>query len=213
MFKKILLSSSLLVLSACGTIINGQTQAVTVETPGAENAQCTIHNGGNKYDAYTGQTINIRRSNNELVVNCKAAGNREQTVYVKREANDWVFLNVANGFVPGAAYDFFSGGAFEYPDTISVSFVGQPITAYDAPNYAIDELNGMSGHNNGEHMGATVIGVPEDNRLSTLPMKDNVYQNNSFDQGMGEAVYTQSKQFCGSNGRTIYLKCTPISSA
>ncbi len=192
MFKNIILSLFVLLLAACGTLASGQTQAITIETPGAQNAQCIINNGGNKYDTYTGQTINIRRSNNELVVNCKAAGNREKTVYVKREANEWTYWNVANGFVPGAAYDVLSGGAFQYPDIVVVSFVGEPLKSYDLPNYATSELKENHQYNNGEHMGATVVETPADERFSTLPMKENVFKDNSFDQGMGDAVYPRS---------------------
>ncbi len=197
MIKKILLSSSLLLISACSTVIDGQTQPITIETPGAQNALCRVDNGGNRYDAYTGQTINIRRSFNELVVNCKAEANREKTVLVKREANEWVFLNVANGFIPGATYDVLSGGAFEYPDVVTVSFVGMPITAYDVPVYQSNELRANRKNNQGEYMGPTKIETGDDNRLSTMPIKDTIYYNNfnvinNTGDNMGGSVYSRT---------------------
>ncbi len=191
--RKILLSSTLFLLSACSSIIDGQTQAITVETPGAQNALCRVNNGGNRYDVYTGQTVNIRRSFNELVVHCKADGNREKTILVKQEANEWVFLNVANGFIPGATYDVLSGGAFEYPDLITVNFVGMPIKPYDVPVYHSDELRPNRKNNKGEYMGPTMIETNDDSRLSTMPMKNNIdYNEFNTINDMGGPVYPRS---------------------
>ena len=83
-----------------------------------------------KYSVYTDQTVEIMNSPHDLVVRCKAAGNREQTIHVKREVDQWVVANVANGFVPGAAYDYFSRGAFTYPEVLTVNFAGDPIKQY-----------------------------------------------------------------------------------
>lgn len=122
-------------IGACASAIDGQLQEITVKTPGAEEARCTVNTGRNKYIAYTDQTITVKRSPYNMVVNCLAEGMREQTVLVKREANEWVFLNVANGFVPGAAYDYFSQAAFEYPDIITVPFGGMAYGMGERPEY------------------------------------------------------------------------------
>jgi len=181
-------------LSACGTIIDGQSQEVTLKTPGAAHAECTIDNGGIKYDAYTDQTINIRRMPNNLMINCLAAGNREKTVYVKRDVNDWVFLNVANGFVPGAAYDYFAGGAFTYPDVLTVDFTGQPIKPYDMPKHYAEGV----AHNKGsEYMGSSVVATPKDGRISTLPMKDNNFGQSSYSSAYEPTPYTASPERMG----------------
>lgn len=122
-------------LSACSSLVNGQTQHVTIKTPGATNARCLIENQDMKYMAFSDQKIEIMKSPHDFVVCCQAEGNREQTVLVKREVDDWVVANVANGFVLGAAYDYFSRGAFKYPEVINVSFVGVPVQRYPLPAY------------------------------------------------------------------------------
>ena len=100
---------------------------------------------------------------------------------VKREVNGWVVANVANGFVPGVTYDYFSRGAFDYPETVTVSFAGQVVTPYPLPAYESDAL--YNGNYKGKipHQGATTI-ITEGNRYKTLQelqKKETVYRDTS----------------------------------
>jgi len=128
-------------LLGCSSLVNDSVQNITILTPGAENARCIIENEDFKYPAWSNQTIQITKSPHDFIVNCKADGNRERTVHVKRDVDEWVAANVANGFVPGAAYDYFSRGAFTYPEKITVSFVGVPKTLLEAPEYSTQFLS------------------------------------------------------------------------
>jgi hypothetical protein len=121
-------------IAACSTVVNGQTQTIRVETPGAQEAECTLDNG-NKYKAYNGTTLTIMRSHKDLVVHCFAAGNREKTITVESGTNDWAIGNVATGIVPGLAYDHYSGAMFEYPSVITVDFIGVPTRGFELPEY------------------------------------------------------------------------------
>lgn len=164
-------------LSACSTMVNHQTQHITVKTPGATNARCLIDNEDMKYLVFTDQKIEIMKSPHDFVVRCQAAGNREQTVLVKREIDDWVIANVANGFVPGAAYDYFSGGAFSYPETITVSFVGVPVKPYPLPKYMLKDVMPNAQNSRIEYMGPSDV-ITEENKnksSSTLVKKENPY--------------------------------------
>jgi len=175
MIKNLVLSSSLLALAACASVVSGQTQTVTMTTPGAEHAMCRLNTGGNLYDAYTGQTIRVRRSPQNMIINCVASGNREKTVSMEWSGNEWGFLNVSNGVVPGVTYDILSGAAFEYPNELVVDFRDVPVRAYDLPEYHDRDL---SEFNNGEYMGATTVGLPKDNRPpSDMPLKENTFEN------------------------------------
>ena len=170
--KNILFSiSAASLLMACSTIIDHQTQKVTVLTPGTVNAKCTLQNRDMKYVAYTGQEIEIMKSPNDLVVNCLAPGNREKTVLVKREINGWVFANVANGFVPGLAYDYFSRGGFDYPDEIEVSFLGEPIKEYPMPKYMSEDLDMNHQYNKFEYMGPTTVMTEADKNSGSEPLE------------------------------------------
>lgn len=176
--KKILLSTlSVSLLSACATIVDHQTQHVTIKTPGASNAKCYIENEDMKYVADTDQKVEIMKSPNDLVVRCLAPGNRQQTVHVKRDVNQWVVANVANGFVPGAAYDYFSRGAFDYPETITVSFLGEPIKPYPLPKYMTEDLKQNHQYSAIEYMGPgeMITEANKNDKTTPLKKKDNPF--------------------------------------
>ncbi len=128
-------SITLIYLTACATIIDDQTQKMTIHTPGVESAKCHIQNQDFKYAVWNDQEIEIMKSPHDLVINCKAHSNREKTVHVKRGINEWVVANVSNGFIPGATYDYFSRGAFNYPENITVDFTGMKPASYPEPDY------------------------------------------------------------------------------
>ena len=182
-------------LSACSTLANNQTQNVTVKTPGAENVKCSLENEDMKYIVYTNETIEMMKSPHDLVVRCLAPGNRERTVHVKREVDDWVIANVANGFIPGAAYDYFSRGAFTYPETISVSFVGVPVRPYPLPEYMNDDLKANHQYGNIEYMGPAEM-VTEENKFDepVVPeKKDNPYTLSTSESSAPSSQKTTTK--------------------
>lgn len=133
-FKIILLLSFTALVSACGTIISGQTQDVTLQTPGTDNAECTMDNG-NRYRAETGDKLKVMRSYKPLELDCYAPGNRHVTKTVGEDLNAWSAANVVNGVVPGVAYDHFSGGLYTYPDVIVVDFTGVEAPGFNPPEY------------------------------------------------------------------------------
>lgn len=131
---RLLTLSTALALGACGTMAEGQTQDVTLHTPGASEARCIIDNGL-RYPIHTGETVQIMRSFHAMEVDCYALGNRHQKITIPAGPNPWSAANVANGVVPGTAYDAASMGLYTYPDIITVDFTGVPVTGYELPDY------------------------------------------------------------------------------
>lgn len=193
--KLLAITSSVLLLGACASAVSGQTQNVTLRTPGAENARCYLENEDMKYVIETDQTQEIMKSPHDLEVRCLAAGNREKTIIVKREVNDYVAGNVVTGFFPGAAYDYFSRGGFEYPSEIVVSFSGVPVKAYDLPDYHNTDLGHNNYYNRVERIGPTEV-ITEENRYDVsepLQKKQGLYEDaqdynsDSFDTMLNKA--------------------------
>jgi len=123
-------------------------------------------------------------------------GNREKTISMEWSGNEWGFLNVSNGVVPGVTYDVLSGAAFEYPNEIIVDFTNVPVKPYDLPDYHSRDLGQF---NRGEYMGPTEMVMPTDNRpASDMPYKEEAYENfgtgNDVQQAapMGGPVYPRS---------------------
>jgi hypothetical protein len=129
-----LILSAALALGACGTIAEGQTQDVTLRTPGATEAKCTLDNGL-RYPISTGETIQIMRSFHAMEVDCYAIGNRHKKITIPSGPNSWSAGNVANGVVPGTAYDAASMGLYTYPEIITVDFRGDLTKGFELPDY------------------------------------------------------------------------------
>lgn len=135
MRRHFVLLSALLLLPACGSTMDGQSQEITLLTPGAIEADCYLENPDYKYRARTGETVRIMKSKHDLNVHCYAPGNREKSIVVEREITDWAIGNVATGIVPGVAYDHFSRGLYRYPDEIRVDFTTEIAKDYPLPSY------------------------------------------------------------------------------
>ncbi len=189
MHKILTFSFLSLMLAACATVADSQTVLMTIETPGAENAKCTLENQDHKYIAYTGQTLAVMKSPHDLVVRCLAPGNRDKTVLIKRDINKWVVYNVVNGFVLGAAYDYFSRGGFDYPELVSVDFTSEPVIAHDRPTYESADMIGGNHKGQLEYRGPTTP-VTEKNRSHTphvLQKKTKNYNDfGSYEPSSGE---------------------------
>ena len=125
--------SAALMLGACGTLAEGQTQDITLHTPGASQARCTLDNGL-RYPIETGQTIQIMRSFHDMEVDCYAVGNRHIKKTISPAPNPWSAANVTN-YGAGVAYDAASMGLYTYPDVITVDFTGVNSAGYETPDY------------------------------------------------------------------------------
>jgi len=137
--KYLMMISGAVALVSCATIIDGQTQMVTINTPGASESKCYANNGL-RYPFYGGQTVEIQRSRNDLVIECYGSGNRYKKKIVESTLNDWTVANVSNGVVPGTAYDVNSGAFWGYPAVIDVDFVGVPTKGFEMPEYHNKDL-------------------------------------------------------------------------
>ena len=126
----------LIALGGCSTILNGETQEVTLLTPGAYDAECILHNEEFSYQMTTGQTRHIPRSDKEMTVECFAPGFREKTISVESAIERTsVVYNAANGAIPGVMIDHLSDALYVYPSQIVVSFRDGEGASYPMPRY------------------------------------------------------------------------------
>ena len=122
-------------LSGCSTIVNGETQEVTLLTPGAYDARCTLHNEEFSYRMITGETRHIPRSDKEMTVDCFAPGFREKTISVESAIDHAVTYNALHGGIPGVILDHASDALYVYPSQIVVSFRDSGGAKYPMPKY------------------------------------------------------------------------------
>lgn len=120
-------------LSSCASAISGATQEVTLLTPGSYSTRCILENG-NRYKADNGVPVTIMKSENDLIVDCYGSDNRHRRVVVESKINGWAAGSAVLGAVP-AVYDHLSKGGYEYPEIITVDFIGVPGRGYELPQY------------------------------------------------------------------------------
>jgi len=119
--KNILLIIFVVSLSACSTIIKGDTQMVSVETPNCSKAKCILENDEGYYNiAETPGSIMVERSNSRLMIDCRQKDNENvrQTAYVESGIEGMFFGNIIYGGPIGVGIDAASGSAYDYPKKI-----------------------------------------------------------------------------------------------
>ncbi len=126
-FKNILLISAALSVTSCAYFIEDSIQDVKFLTPGAHNAECDVFVDGFRFRVNPPQTINLPNGYQDLVVDCKAPGNRRKKVFIKPHLAETSPLNIGTAGI-GYVWDHASGALYKYPAVIEVNFTDTPIT-------------------------------------------------------------------------------------
>lgn len=168
-FKILPVLSLALLTGACASLVKGQTQDVTLLTPGASKARCTFDNGV-RYVIETGETIKVMRNEKDIVVDCYALGNRHRKINIESSGTDWSIGNIATGVIPGVTFDHFSKGMYEYPEIITVDFRGLPTEGFETPDY--HNADAVTPYDQPmEHYGPSSARLPGDENIVKTPAK------------------------------------------
>ena len=147
-----LLLSGLLLLTACADINQTSYERITVQTPGARDVICYLIVDGIKNRVNPPETVTVTKSDQDMVVDCRAAGNRRQTQVIKPKVmTRYGAADVVTGLFPGLAWDYLSKSIYQYPDLIIVDFTHaqitpEPMPAQNAPDikqpeeYQLEEI-------------------------------------------------------------------------
>lgn len=111
----------LITLSACSSIIKGDTQMVSIDTPNCPMAKCILENDEGYYNIpETPGSIMLERSNSRLMIDCRQKGNEDirQTAYVESGIEGMFFGNLIAGGIIGLGVDAANGSAYDYPKRI-----------------------------------------------------------------------------------------------
>ena len=116
------------ILSGCNTFFQGSFQKIFIDTPGVEDADCTLRTEKNKYRVLTPNSVLVERSHLPMTVTCEKVGYSTGVAEVKSK----IFVNSSarkfyNKFLPGSIYDIASNSIYSYPDTVTVIMNAQPV--------------------------------------------------------------------------------------
>ena len=119
MLKKLLILPIIFTLCSCASIVSGDQQIVSVETPECDKAKCKLTNEqGTYYLSETPGTVTVNRSASPIFLEC-TKNDLKETVTVESGTKAMAFGNIIAGGVIGAAVDMSTGAAYLYPDVLT----------------------------------------------------------------------------------------------
>ena len=109
-------------LSACSTITRGTTQAVAINTPGVEKAECELKSEGiGVKNVVTPATIILDKSQHNVEVTCRKKCFTEGKGVIASHTDEMTAGNLIVGGVVGLAVDAGSGAMNQYDAQVRVS--------------------------------------------------------------------------------------------
>ncbi len=115
-----------LACGGCAWIVSGQSQSLSImsanEGVDLAGARCSLVNDKGTWYATTPGSVTVRRSFNDLVVECAAEGAPRGSAAVKSSTKAMAFGNILFRGVSGVGVgvDTVSGAAYDYPSVITV---------------------------------------------------------------------------------------------
>lgn len=113
-----------LLSAGCATIIKGTTQAITLDTPGAPGAQCTlISDGIGTKVVATPATLTIDKSQHSISVTCKKECFQDDVGIIASNTESMTAGNLLVGGVIGLGVDAVSGAMNKYNANNQIAMV------------------------------------------------------------------------------------------
>lgn len=120
------------VLPGCATITSSEVQTLTLSAKNEqgqaiEKADCMLRNDKGTWQAQTPGTVAVRRSSEDLIVECKKEGSPDGILRAISRAAAGMFGNIIFGGGIGAIIDHTKGTGYNYPDDLPVK-MGSTLT-------------------------------------------------------------------------------------
>lgn len=118
--------------SGCASITSSEMQNLALNTRTEKNepvtgAKCTLKNDRGSWDAETPGFVSIRRSSEDLLVECKKKDSPDGLLRAISRAAGGMWGNIIFGGGIGAIIDHNKGTGYNYPDSLPV-VMGQSVT-------------------------------------------------------------------------------------
>lgn len=123
-FFRLVLLAAALAVTGCASITAGTTQAVAVDTPPKDGAECKLTNEKGSWSIpKTPGSTTVTKAYGDLTVACEHPDGSKGSSAVQSTTAGAAFGNIIAGGIIGAAVDMGSGAAYTYPSKVSVALV------------------------------------------------------------------------------------------
>ena len=121
--KYILVAFAALMMPGCATIIDGTNQDMSINS-NPEGAGCELERDGQIiHRVITPQTIEVRKTKDDIIVTCNLEGYHTSREFVKSEIEGATWGNIVAGGGIGWAIDSAAGADNSYSDYVTVTMV------------------------------------------------------------------------------------------
>ena len=131
-FKLALISACALSFAGCASVTSGTDQQISVSTPGANGANCSLTSPDGTYNVRsTPGSVTVSKSKHDIAVLCKKSGYENGATTISSNFQALTLGNILIGGVIGIGIDAASGAMNKYPESVSVTMKKE--TAPSAP--------------------------------------------------------------------------------
>ncbi len=110
--------------AGCATIVKGTTQAVALDTPGAQGAACELSSPGiGTQTVTTPATIELEKSQHNIAVTCRKPCYQDGAGVIASYTEGMAAGNVIAGGVIGLGIDAATGAMNKYADRTSITMI------------------------------------------------------------------------------------------
>ncbi len=123
--KLAILGTSIVLATGCASITGSEMQQLSLTTKGEdtktlEGVKCKLQNDKGTWEATSPGFINVHRSSEDLIVECKKEGEKDGLLKAISRAAGSMFGNIVFGGGIGAIIDHNKGTGYNYPDALPV---------------------------------------------------------------------------------------------
>lgn len=143
---KLTIAGVFIVLSTgCASLTGSEMQQLSLTTNGedskaVEGVKCKLQNDKGTWEATSPGFVNVHRSAEDLIVECKKEGQKDGLLKTISRAAGSLFGNIIFGSIIGAIVDHNNGTGYNYPDKLPVE-MGKSVTVdrktQDAPTVTL----------------------------------------------------------------------------
>ena len=111
-------------LAGCATIVKGTTQVVSVDTPGAAGANCTLASSAiGKVNLVTPATVTLQKGSENITVRCTKECYSDGTGIIGSNTEAMVAGNIIAGGPIGLGVDAISGALNKYNEQNQITMI------------------------------------------------------------------------------------------